>query len=239
MAVLGAWALAVGIGDLLTPMDTGRDAGWRVMLAALAVPIVAILACLGVGLSRVGSLTMGAVTFVSGGLWLWLRHRGAVRSALTMLAGGFVGLIFAAGYWTQEHAPIAALLDRSPFIAMEPDAVLFALGLGLLLVATANRIVRMVLGKIERELLAQENQLKGGRFIGPLERLLIYGLGLSGQWVAAGIVVAAKSLLRFGEVRSHESTRAELMSEYLLVGSLLSWSLAFLAVGVAAVGVVG
>jgi hypothetical protein len=57
-----------------------------------------------------------------------------------------------------------------------------------------------------------------------MERLLIYVLFLSGEPGAAGLVVAAKSLLRFPEITGPDS---RLSPEYVLVGSLASWLCAF------------
>ena len=57
-----------------------------------------------------------------------------------------------------------------------------------------------------------------------LERLLIFVLVLIGQAGAAGLVVAAKSILRFPEI-THEPRQIE--PEYVLVGSLASWLLGF------------
>lgn len=243
MGALGAWALAVGVADLIAPPDDGQRRSTRLLLASLALPTVAGLAGAGIGLSLAALLALALVSGLSGGLWVWLWRTEVHQAGLAILATAFVGLLVTAGHWDSRDAALARLLEGSPLVTVEPDIVLLVVGLAMMLVATGNRIVRIVLSGLERELLSQENQLRGGRVIGPLERLLIFGLGVSGQLVAAGLVVAAKSLLRFSEVRSREpeardravggSRRAELMSEYLLVGSLLSWSLAFLAVAVA------
>ena len=45
-------------------------------------------------------------------------------------------------------------------------------------------------------------RLKGGRLLGPLERVFILALALGGQVTAASVVVAAKGLLRFPELSS-------------------------------------
>mgnify|MGYP002652878805 CR=1 FL=1 len=45
------------------------------------------------------------------------------------------------------------------------------------------------------------------RLLGPLERVLILGLGLAGQVTAASLVIAAKGLIRFPELQS--SSRAD------------------------------
>ena len=46
------------------------------------------------------------------------------------------------------------------------------------------------------------DQLRGGRLLGPMERVLILGLGLAGQLTAAGLVIAAKGLIRFPELQA-------------------------------------
>lgn len=65
---------------------------------------------------------------------------------------------------------------------------------------------------------------QAGRWIGVLERLLIYVLMLAGAAAAAGLVVAAKSILRFPEISGKP---AAIDPEYVLVGSLARWRLAF------------
>ena len=80
-----------------------------------------------------------------------------------------------------------------------------------------------------------ETRLKGGRLLGPMERVLIVGLGLAGQVTAASLVVAAKGLLRFPELSSdHGQERIHRLTEYFLVGSFVSWLLALGGVAVLA-----
>lgn len=89
------------------------------------------------------------------------------------------------------------------------------------LTTPANWAVRRVL-EIAR---GPVEQIPGaGRWIGGLERLVIFVLVVAGQAGAAGLVVAAKSVLRFPEI-SGEHRRID--PEYVLVGSLTSWLLGF------------
>lgn len=92
----------------------------------------------------------------------------------------------------------------------------------LLLTQPSNWLVRQVL-KASRQS-TPPNQNRAGRWIGILERLLIYVLVLIGAAAAAGLVVAAKSILRFPEISGKP---AEIDPEYVLIGSLASWLLAF------------
>ncbi|MGD9558588.1 MAG: DUF3307 domain-containing protein [Mangrovibacterium sp.] len=58
-----------------------------------------------------------------------------------------------------------------------------------------------------------------GKLIGIMERLLTLALILVGQYGAVGLIIAAKSILRFKDTQ---------MNEYILVGTLLSFSFAVL-----------
>jgi len=62
---------------------------------------------------------------------------------------------------------------------------------------------------------------KAGMLIGIIERLLIFFFVLNGKFEAIGLLIAAKSLLRF-----NEKERPEEKTEYLLVGTLISVALA-------------
>ncbi len=92
---------------------------------------------------------------------------------------------------------------------------------GGLLTLPANWVVRWVL-RLARHT-GPPADVGAGRWIGPLERLLIYVL-VVGEPGAAGLVVAAKSILRFPEI---SGTPARIDPEYVLVGSLASWLVGF------------
>lgn len=63
----------------------------------------------------------------------------------------------------------------------------------------------------------------GGRYIGILERLLIYILVLIGQWGAVGFLMAAKSIFRFGDLSRAKDRK---LTEYILIGTLTSFGVA-------------
>jgi len=66
---------------------------------------------------------------------------------------------------------------------------------------------------------------KAGRFIGTLERLFVFAFILSGHWEAVGFLLAAKSVFRFGDLRESKERK---LTEYILIGTLLSFGLAIL-----------
>lgn len=67
-------------------------------------------------------------------------------------------------------------------------------------------------------------QLVGGRVIGPIERLLLVGLGLAGAAAVIAALVAAKGVVRFPEISADRGTGSN--AETFLVGSLTSWAVA-------------
>lgn len=69
--------------------------------------------------------------------------------------------------------------------------------------------------------------MRGGRWIGPLERVLILLLAAAGAQAAVAAVIAAKGVIRFPEINKDQDGRK---AEEFLIGSMTSWILAVLAV---------
>jgi hypothetical protein len=130
---------------------------------------------------------------------------------------------------------------------VEPSLILLVVAAMLAQVSTANIVVRLVLASVGALKPVGQPQasdrLRGGRLLGPMERLLILGLGLSGQPTAAALVIAAKGLIRFPELQAQarigrgaaDEPGIDELTEYFLVGSFVSWlfalaSLAFIRV---------
>jgi hypothetical protein len=67
-----------------------------------------------------------------------------------------------------------------------------------------------------------KQELNAGRFIGILERVLIYYLILNAEFSAIGLILAAKGFARFKELDVRE------FAEYVLIGTLLSALLAMI-----------
>jgi hypothetical protein len=138
-------------------------------------------------------------------------------------------------------SPAGGLLEdwlaRDPLPVLDglsADRALLLLGAFLVQLSTGNVLVRLVLaatGTVNPLKLGGTDdpgmQLKGGRLLGPMERVFILALALAGQVTAASIVVAAKGLLRFPELSSRgEQERIHQLTEYFLVGSFISWLVA-------------
>ena len=112
-------------------------------------------------------------------------------------------------------------LYQNPELWLYLCAVLFLTAPSGLLVELLTTRWRVQLSKIKTGSTSLE---KAGMLIGILERLLIFFLVIIGKFEAVGLLIAAKSLLRF-----NEKDRPEEKTEYLLVGTLISVALALAA----------
>jgi hypothetical protein len=125
---------------------------------------------------------------------------------------------------------IAALLTEMPrglgeVISPEQWSAWAVYGAGLLLLFRPSCIfIQFVSGKWTDVVGGRADELpNAGAWIGYLERLLIFMFILVGEYAAIGLLIAAKSILRF---RDDEKKR--LTTEYILLGTLLSFTIAVL-----------
>lgn len=78
----------------------------------------------------------------------------------------------------------------------------------------------------------EENNLQGeslssaGKYIGILERLLVFAFIVVNHWEGVGFMVAAKSVFRFSDLAQAKQRK---LTEYVLIGTLLSFGIAVLA----------
>jgi hypothetical protein len=74
--------------------------------------------------------------------------------------------------------------------------------------------------QIEQE--KKSSLTEAGRWIGIIERVVVFTLVLFGRFETIGLVLTAKSILRFSDVEVRKNT------EYVLIGTLISFSLSML-----------
>ena len=247
MTWLALWLLAIGIMDLLRSVVPRREVAPAVGAGVL---LVLAAAC---GLSGVADWIVLVLSIVPLAAWWWASERAQGRRgrdhviALGSLALGAVGLLSLSGW---ASAPAGPLLDwlgwaDLPFIGEGPmesadlARLLLVIALVLANLSTGNIVVRLVLVSVgamrprSSSLPQPADRLRGGRLLGPMERLLILGLGLAGQLTAAGLVIGAKGLIRFPELQSRAKDGTNIdglgideMTEYFLIGSFVSWLVA-------------
>ena len=254
--VVGVFLAVVGLGDLLRAV---RDDASPRRLAAivgvgatlLGVGVVALDVSAWPGLALWLALVAAYGAWVLGSSRALVGGPGAARARLVAAGGLVLGLTV--GFLGAEVATAPgwpAWLDDTAVGRWPVQDVVVATGAVLAQLASANIAVRLLLDSVGVPATTNEKQLKGGRVLGPMERLFILGLGAIGQVTAAAIVVAAKGLLRFPELQRAVRVGAgeELVvtveggdgpedlpgpsdvTEYFLIGSFGSWLLALAGV---------
>lgn len=256
MSVLATLLLGVAIADLAGGQlrRTGIRAAWLpTVVGVLTLGLLGALAGLLDG-PGVALVLLAAVTIAA---WQYTAARSFATDRfhwlpLAVLGGGAALLLTLAGYAAPVGGPLAHWLGwvgLPGLSAAGPDRVLLVTGLLAVQVSTANVVVRLVLrhvGAMRPSGPQPSDRLRGGRLLGPMERLVIVGLGLAGQVTAASLVIAAKGLIRWPELQQSRAATdhpgfperttditIDEVTEYFLVGSFVSWVIALGAVAIA------
>jgi hypothetical protein len=241
MSALAVLLIAIGLADVL------RRITHRTWLPVTIVPAAVAACALLAGLWHRGDIPLLLIAAAAGIAWEVLGAR-AERTGrrpwapLAVLATAAAMLIALSGWASQVAGPVSRWTDWTQLpvaSAVSADRLLMVVAVVLLQLVTGNQLVRLVLASVGAVKPAGEPQpsdrLKGGRLLGPMERLLILGLGLAGQLAAATAVVAAKSIIRFPEINAQKAKAngngdlgigIDEVTEYFLVGSFASWIIA-------------
>ena len=78
---------------------------------------------------------------------------------------------------------------------------------------------------IEHSKIQTESLVNAGKYIGILERILVFVFILVNHWEGVGFMIAAKSVFRFSDLAEAKQRK---LTEYVLIGTLLSFGLAVL-----------
>ncbi|AWG22506.1 hypothetical protein FFWV33_13710 [Flavobacterium faecale] len=102
-----------------------------------------------------------------------------------------------------------------------PKTALFCIAF-LLQTQVSAIVMRVLLSKWKMK---DDNPNQAGKYIGMLERLFIFGFVVMNFWEGIGFLLAAKSIFRFGDLNN---AKDRTLTEYVLIGTLLSFGLAML-----------
>ncbi|QIK72861.1 hypothetical protein G7070_12005 [Propioniciclava coleopterorum] len=236
MSWLALLLLGVGVADLLAAARPGLR--WVPGLLGAALSVTAGLLAGFVG-PDLAALAVIAATVVAWDAVAGTAESTPVRArrTLAVLALPAVALVALSGFASPVAGALGAWLTWMQVPAISgrgAGGILMIAALAVANTATGNRLVRLVLVSIHaqpprldgREGVAPASErLRGGRLLGPMERLLILGFGAAGYVEAAAVVVAAKGLLRFPELQAaarSEPRAVDEVTEYFLVGTFTS-----------------
>lgn len=172
-------------------------------------------------------------------LWKVTTPNGEKLAAFVIDQVLHIAVLTALAFYIAEDASLSAVLQH-PLL---PD-VLMVIFAYLLILKPTSLFIANVLKKYPITNSTNNSQINGlvagGELIGYLERVLILTFTLVGSYAAVGIVLAAKSIFRFGELSKSKDRN---MTEYVLIGSLISvvittlvGTLVSLALGIAITG---
>ena len=234
MSWLGIVLIGFAVTDLVHSV---RKVRWLPeCVGALVALVVGLLAGLTSSRDVIALFVIVAVVLVWGFTVTWgFRHPGPAWLPLGVFVLALAAGIGCSGLAPEASGPLARWIDSVSLPVADgvsADRFLLLLGAFGVQLSTGNVLVRLVLkstGTIHP--LADggmpPTRLKGGRLLGPLERVFILALALGGQVTAASVVVAAKGLLRFPELSSRrDQERIHQLTEYFLLGSFVSWLVA-------------
>ena len=240
MSVIAITLFALACGDLARAGDSSRRRPAAIGMAVAAAVLGVVL---------LGALSVEEVMLVAVGLgaivaWVVtsarpMRARKDYGLPLMVLAVGLLVLVVGLGWVPAREGGglLGEWVERVPLAggAVPPATVLLVAAASLAQLSTANIVVRLVLASVGALKPVgppqASDRLRGGRLLGPMERLIILGLGIAGQPTAAGLVIAAKGLIRFQELQAQArrgqgaagEPGIDEITEYFLIGSFVSW----------------
>ncbi|MET1133668.1 MAG: hypothetical protein ABWX60_09625 [Aeromicrobium sp.] len=224
MALLALVLLAICLAEYLRPVDRL----WVVVIEVVAMVAIVILAAWALGYGP-GAGWLPAIV----GLW-WASARTVPSWRIPGMVVSGIGAVLAliaSPAIERDRPPMLDWyedLDVPALAEVSLDEMVLAVITAVALIGPANAVVREVLDRIGHGLLKEERRLKGGRVIGPLERVLVFGFAIGGNFGGVAAILAAKGILRFPEISKDEGDGSR--AEYVLVGSFVSWFLALLLV---------
>ena len=85
-------------------------------------------------------------------------------------------------------------------------------------------IMNIVMQKMSDQIELDHKSLpNAGKYIGMIERIFVLVFILLGRWEAIGLLITAKSVFRFNDLKESNSRK---LTEYILIGTLLSFGIA-------------
>jgi|UniRef100_UPI00404AEB9F hypothetical protein len=130
-----------------------------------------------------------------------------------------IGVIFIAYFW---YSDVSLSLDM---IMTEQSLLMFICLLFLTLPVSIFMKVIFLKWNIAKLTEGKKSLKDAGKYIGVLERVLVFVFVILDHWEAVGFLITAKSVFRFGDLTAAKQRK---LTEYVLIGTLISFGIAIL-----------
>lgn len=242
MIVAGMVLIAVGAVDIVRQFV--HPSFRRFVLGGVGILILLV----GV-LSAAWLPALLAIAIAAAWIWLFPLGERARASFWPAIALAIVCAVFVAVLGPRSDAGVIGGSWRlaTPLGELTFDHALLLIGALFIVLESGNVIVRAALMSempmamsatpLENAAESARPTLKGGRLIGPLERIVVFALTLAGIYSLLAAVLAAKGIVRFPEI-SRDGDSGD-RAEYFLIGSLVSWVVALVAAFLVWWGIIG
>jgi uncharacterized protein DUF3307 len=115
------------------------------------------------------------------------------------------------------------------FSFLKDEKIIFLITLIIFLTAPVSVMVKIFISKWTPDTDSGDDATSlqsAGKYIGILERLLVFIFMIANEWQAVGFLIAAKSVFRFGNLQESKDRK---LTEYILIGTLVSFGIAIIA----------
>ncbi|MEP2237547.1 MAG: DUF3307 domain-containing protein [Maribacter sp.] len=127
-------------------------------------------------------------------------------------------VIYCCAFYTDLYAHTSSLFENLDWYLI--TAIVFV-------TYPAAIIMGMILEGMSNQIETDHKSLpNAGKYIGIIERLFVLIFIVLGRWEVIGLLIAAKSVFRFNDLKERNNRK---LTEYILIGTLVSFGLAILA----------
>jgi hypothetical protein len=138
------------------------------------------------------------------------------------VADQFIHLLVIVAAWYMYIMPDWSILDS--VVGYFANTRVLAIVLAYIFVIwPAGFLIAKITAPWQNQIKDNQGLADAGRWIGMIERILILTFVLIHQFTGIGFLIAAKSILRFGDIRNPENRKD---AEYILLGTMISFIIA-------------
>jgi hypothetical protein len=144
------------------------------------------------------------------------------QSPLYFVIDQTLHLLVIAACWYYLFVPGVGLVNTVKKVSASDDVWIFVTAV-VFLTVPAGILIGQLTRSWREQITNPESLANAGKWIGIIERLIVFIFVLLGQYAAISLLIAAKGIIRF-----NEKDRPEVKTEYLVIGTLMSIGIALI-----------